>query len=60
MRILAVLLFLTGCGGISRACTHWTGELTYKCNKEGVEYVQSDSGIARSDHRDGTPAHCGP
>lgn len=37
---------LVGCGSCERARTHYTGELTYKCSKNGFEYVQSDSGLA--------------
>ena len=36
----------------------WTGDLTYKCSHQGVEYVQSDSGLAVSLDRDGKPVQC--
>ena len=58
MRVLLVCVLLTGCGSISRSCTSLTGGLTYKCSKYGVEYVQSDSGLAVSLDRNGAPILC--
>lgn len=43
---------------LDRTMTRWTGSLTYKCSKNGVEYVQSDSGLALSVNVDGTPIKC--
>lgn len=56
--ILIVPLLLTGCGSCQRTWTGVTGEFTSKCFK-GVEYVQSDSGIAVAVDRDGKPLACG-
>ena len=53
-------LLLTGCGTIDRAVTGFTGGFTYKCSKAGVEYVQSDSGIAVHVNRSGKPIGCIP
>jgi hypothetical protein len=59
MRYFILISFLlVGCGAISRSCTRWTGDLTYKCSKRGTEYVQSDSGIAVSVDKDGTVVGC--
>jgi hypothetical protein len=52
-------LLLTGCGQLQRVATNITGDLTYKCSKSGVEYVQSDSGIAVHVDRCGKPVSCG-
>lgn len=57
-----VTLFLTGCGSAQRSCTALTGDLQKKCSN-GVEYVQSDSGLAVSYTFDKTsdnlkPVHC--
>ena len=53
-----VLMFLTVCGQCQRVYTNWTGDLTYKYSKAGVEYVQSDSGITLHVDRDGRPIPC--
>lgn len=58
MKYLLLLLVLTGCGKISRIFTGITGEFTYRCSKEGVEYIQSDSGIAVSYNKKGTIVRC--
>lgn len=58
MKYLLLLLVLTGCGKISRIFTEITGEFTYKCSKEGVEYIQSDSGIAVSYGKNGKIVRC--
>lgn len=60
MKKLLILSFLSlsGCGGVSRYWTHLTGDLTYKCSKSGVEYVQADSGLALHVNRDGKPVSC--
>jgi len=55
--VLGVIL-MTGCGGFSRMITSITGEFTYRCSKSGVEYIQSDSGIALHVHKNGTPVSC--
>lgn len=52
------LLLLTGCGQCQRVYTNFTGDLTYKCSKSGVEYVQSDSGLTLHVDRDGRPIPC--
>ena len=57
-RDLIASLFFTGCGGVDRAYTNFTGEFTYKCSKSGVEYVQSDSGISIHLDRAGIPVPC--
>ena len=58
-KYLLVLAFMaTGCGALNRQYTRWTGDLTYKCSKEGVEYIQSDSGLAVSVNRIGLPVSC--
>lgn len=58
MILLYVCLSLTACGKIERLYTHWTGDLSYKCSRQGVEYVQSDSGLAVSLTKDGKPKEC--
>lgn len=58
MRLLLLTLLLGGCGKISRDITHWTGDLTYKCAASGVQYVQSDSGLAVHVDLDGKPVRC--
>jgi hypothetical protein len=58
MFIFVFLFFLTSCGKIERFMTNLTGELTYKCSRSGVEYVQSDSGLAVSVDTDGRPIKC--
>jgi uncharacterized protein YcfL len=60
MKILFILslFLLVGCGAIDRTVTNWTGTLTYKCSKHGVEYVQSDSGLTVSYNRDGSVVAC--
>jgi hypothetical protein len=58
MKALLFLILLTSCGRVDRAITAWTGGLTYKCTEHGVQYVQSDSGLAVSLHRDGSPVGC--
>jgi len=52
------VLVLAGCGRIERAWTGLTGGLTYKCSRNGVEYVQSDSGLAVSYDQDGKVIKC--
>ena len=52
------IFLLTGCGQCQRVYTNWTGDLTYKCSKSGVEYVQSDSGITLHVDREGKPIQC--
>ncbi len=56
-KILAFIM-LSGCGGVSRIYTNFVGKFTYKCSKSGVEYVQSDSGIAVHVGKDGKPVLC--
>jgi uncharacterized protein YceK len=56
----ALCLILSGCGRLERTWTAYTGELTYKCSRNGVEYVQSDSGMAVSYDQDGKPVRCKP
>lgn len=46
LKIVLLGLFVCGCGEFKRLYTGVTGGLTYKCSKSGVEYVQSDSGLA--------------
>lgn len=61
MKMFIVLLavgMLSGCGRFERVYTHWTGDLTYKCSKHGVQYVQSDSGLAISVDATGRPIQC--
>jgi hypothetical protein len=59
MRYLILATFLlSGCGRCQRAYTHYTGDFTYKCARSGVEYVQSDSGIALHVNREGKPVVC--
>lgn len=61
MKIFTVILlciFMTSCGYYDRITTYWTGDLTYKCSKHGVEYVQADSGLAVSVNRLGVPVGC--
>ncbi len=57
-KVFIIALFLVGCGSVSRACTGFTGNLSYKCSHQGVEYVQSDSGLALSVGSDGHPVGC--
>lgn len=56
--IIAASFLLTSCGQCQRVYTNWTGDLTYKCTKNGTEIVQSDSGIAVSLTPDGLPVVC--
>lgn len=60
MRVLFLICLsaLTGCGGIDRIYTEVTGDLTYKCSEHGVEYIQSDSGLAVSLDKRGKPIAC--
>lgn len=61
MKVLFLIFSVTGlasCGKLDRAITAYTGEFTYKCSKSGVEYVQSDSGIAAHLNPDGSPVKC--
>lgn len=59
MRYLILVTFLlTGCGKCQRVYTHYTGDFTYRCAKSGVEYVQSDSGVALLVDKDGKPIVC--
>lgn len=58
MKLLFASLLLVGCGSFQRACTTYTGELSYKCSKSGVEYTQSDSGLALHVNIDGMPIAC--
>ncbi len=46
-------LFLTSCGAMERFSTNMTGNLSYKCSRWGVIYVQSDSGLALGVDKDG-------
>lgn len=48
----------SGCGAMQRTYTRWTGDLTYKCSKSGVEYIQSDSGLALHVNVLGFPIRC--
>lgn len=56
--LLVLVFMMSGCGAFNRQYTRWTGDLTYKCSKEGVEYIQSDSGLAVSVNRNGLPVLC--
>ena len=58
MKIIFAFLLLASCGQLQRDITRLTGEFTYKCSRSGVEYVQSDSGIAVHVNRDGKPVTC--
>ena len=53
-------LILSACGRLERSWTNVTGTLTYKCSRNGVEYVQSDSGLAVSYDQDGKIIKCVP
>lgn len=56
--LITLTALTTSCGAIDRLFTRYTGSLTYKCSKSGVEYVQSDSGIALHVDKDGNPIQC--
>ena len=61
MRILTLVfmtLSLSSCGAFDRMWTNISGNLTYKCSKSGVEYVQADSGLAVHLDRSGNPVKC--
>lgn len=58
MKTLLLAFLLTGCGSLERGYTGLTGGLTYKCSKHGVEYIQSDSGLAVSLDKEGRPITC--
>ena len=58
MKLILLAFLFTGCGKIDRIITHWTGGVTYKCSKAGVEYVQSDSGLAVHLDRNGKTVPC--
>lgn len=55
---LFLLAALVSCGKVQREYTSMTGALTYKCSKHGVEYVQSNSGIAVSYNANGEVIKC--
>lgn len=57
--LLLSIVMLSGCGAVDRVYTRWTANLTYKCSRQGVEYVQSDSGLALSVDKSGQPIKCG-
>jgi len=57
-KILIFSILLTGCGSMQRSCTSMTGSFTYKCSESGVEYVQSDSGLAIHVDQNGRPKVC--
>lgn len=56
--VFVLLSWTMSCGAVQRTITHWTGDLTYKCAKSGVEYVQSDSGLAVHVDPTGKPVSC--
>jgi hypothetical protein len=56
--IIAFSLTLTGCGKMERVFTGITGGLTVKCSPSGVEYLQSDSGLAVHLGQNGNPVPC--
>lgn len=58
MKAIFLVVLLSGCGAIDRCTTRLTGNLTYKCSSNGVEYVQSDSGLALHVDADGKPTKC--
>jgi len=58
MKFVLIMLLITSCGYLDRGCTHWTGSLTYKCSESGVQYVQSDSGLALHVDVDNNPVRC--
>lgn len=60
MKYLILLLpfFVSSCGACSRAFTSFTGGLTYKCSDSGVEYIQSDSGLALHVDENNEPIKC--
>lgn len=60
LALVLVSLALTGCGKWERTITAWTGDLTLKCSPHGVEYLQSDSGLALSVDQSGKPVLCKP
>ncbi len=56
--LVFISLSSVGCGQVDRLVTHYTGDLTYKCAKNNVAYVQSDSGLAPYYNPDGTLVFC--
>jgi len=56
--LLASVFLLSGCGYFQRLYTHYTGDITTKCAPSGVEYLQSDSGLAVHVDLDGMPIPC--
>lgn len=58
MRFILLSLLLVSCGKIERLSTSILGNLTYKCSKHGVEYVQSDSGLAVSVDKENKVIKC--
>lgn len=57
-KVILVSFLFVGCGAAQRACTNITGELTQKCAPNGIEYLQSDSGLALYVDQDGNPVKC--
>jgi hypothetical protein len=58
LNVAVLFVLVSGCGAMKRQYTRWTGELSYKCSKSGVEYVQSDSGLAVHVNQLGFPVKC--
>ena len=56
--LFTIVIMINACGNFQRLITTYTGNLTYKCSRSGVEYVQSDSGLTRHDDRNGNPIPC--
>ena len=56
--LISMILILSSCGKLERISTHWTGNLTYKCSNNGIEYVQSDSGLAVHYKQNGSIQDC--
>lgn len=56
--IVSTSLLFFSCGALQRTYTHYTGELTYKCSKHGVLYIQSDSGLAPAYDINGKLVEC--
>lgn len=60
LSILVLAFSVSSCGKFSRIWTSWTGDLTEKCARTGVVYLQSDSGIALLVDGSGKPIICNP
>ena len=58
MKYIILAVMLCGCGNFQRWESGMTGGLSYRCSRSGVEYVQSESGLATHVDVNGNPVVC--